>query len=73
MAKQEMVETVEKVPPAPSETVEETVKVGRRSLSQHAADRATRFDSRQTLHDAYGTTSGRKGERASTGRSSAEE
>lgn len=51
-------------PPAPSEVADEPVKVGRRNLTQHDADRSMRYERRRALHEAYGTTSGRKGERA---------
>lgn len=55
----------EEAPPAPSEIAEETVKLGRKKVSAQTADRAARFEGRQKLHDAYGTTSGRQGDRAS--------
>ena len=61
------VETPE-VPPSPSEVADETVKLGRKKVSAQTADRAARFEGRQRLHDAYGTTSGRSGDRATTTR-----
>lgn len=45
----------EVAPPAPSEVADEPVKVGRKKLSAHEADRAKRFERRQKLHEAYGT------------------
>lgn len=57
-----MVEVAE-VPPAPSEIADEPVKVGRRNMSAHEADRHYRWDRREVLHKAYGTQSARKADK----------